>query len=264
MNIVFFTQDDPLYVKVFFDRFLQRCTKRDEIKAIVISRLMGKKRKRDLARQMYDFYGPRDFLRMGARAGLIKLMSRRNLKPRAGNGKGRTYSIRQTAAAYGIPAIERSDLNSSDFRSLIREYEPDLFISVASPVIFKKELIELPGIDCINLHSAPLPNYRGMMPNFWQLYHGEKTVGITVHRIDTGIDTGDIVVQRECEVVPGESLNDLIIRTKAMGAEVVLEVIEMYRKGPVQVRSMPAGGSYFSFPTRQDVQAFKAKGGRIL
>ncbi len=263
MNIVFLTQDDPLYVKVFFDEFLRNHRNEDEIKAIVISRLMGKKRMKDLLRQMYGFYGPVDFVRMAARMGFTRMMGRRKVEPGRG-GEKKTYSIMQTAMAYGIPVIERSDLNSEEFRGMIKAYEPDLLVSVASPVIFKEELIDLPKRDCINVHSAPLPNYRGMMPNFWQLYHGETEVGITVHRIDAGIDTGDILLQKNCSVVPGESLNDLIIRTKRMGAEFVREVLGMYREDRVAARPMPSGGSYFSFPKPEDVQKFRAMGGRIL
>jgi len=257
MNIVFFTQEDPFYVKVFFDEFFRQFKPLNEIKAIVISRPMGKKSIFDLARQMYNFYGPYDFLRMGFRYAHIKVMGKRPVRKPANGSGPRTYTLKQLV-------IERSDLNSGDFRQSISQYSPDLFISVASPIIFKKELIALPKMDCINVHNAPLPKYRGMLPNFWQLYHGEKEAGITIHRIAEGIDTGDIVARHFVSIEPEETLHDLIIKTKKMDARFMADVIEDYRLGKVTCRKMTGEGSYFTFPNRNDVKIFKQRGRRLL
>ena len=264
MNIIFFTQEDPFYVKVFFDEFFSRFKTLSEIKAIVISAPMGKTSPARLAKQMYDFYGLYDFLRMGCRYAYIKVMGRKTLRKSNGAGIPRTYTVRQVAEAYGLEVIERSDLNSSDFREKIGKYDPDLFISVASPIIFKGELIKLPRLDCINIHNAPLPKYRGMLPNFWQLYHGEKEAGITIHRIAEGIDTGDIIAQHFVPIGAGETLNDLIVKTKKMGALFMTDVIEDYRHGKITYRKMKGDSSYFTFPKRNDVKIFKQKGQRLL
>jgi len=264
MRIIFFTQDDPFYVKIFFDEFFSHYKSLDEIKAIVISKPMGKKSFFDLAKQMYSFYGLVDFVRVGSKFVFYKLMSRRKLtKPKSATIP-RTYSVKQTAQLYGIEVIEHTDLNSDDFLSLIKQYEADLFISVASPIIFKKDLINMPNLDCINIHNAPLPKYRGMLPNFWQLYHGEKEAGITIHRINDGIDAGDIVEQRFVPIEETDSLDNLIVKTKHLGAHLMLEAIEKLRKGIVSSREMPKGGSYFRFPTRKDVNELKMRGYRIF
>jgi len=264
MKIVFFTQDDPFYIKVFFDEFLGRCGNLEEIRAIVISRPMGKKSTWKLARQMYDFYGPVDFIRVGMRYAFLKFMSRTDpgkIKPGI---VPRTYSLKQLAGVYGIPVIERSDLNSKAFQDMIRTLEPDLFISIAAPIIFKEDLINIPKIDCINIHNSPLPNYRGMLPNFWQLYHGEENVGITIHKIDKGIDTGDIIRQDMMPIGRRDTLNDLIIKTKRYNAMMIREIIEDYREGRVRYRKMEGKGSYFSFPTRDDVIEFRKKGRKLI
>jgi methionyl-tRNA formyltransferase len=263
MKIVFFTQEDPFYVKVFFEEFFKQYRLLHEIKAIVISRPMGKKSVWKLATQMYNFYGFSDFIRMGLKYVYIKIMGKRSIKALESEPP-KTYTLRQLANLYGLEVIERSDLNSPDFITLIRRHDADLFISVASPVIFKKELISMPRLDCINIHNAPLPRYRGMLPNFWQLYHGEKESGITIHRIDTGIDTGDIVSQLFVPIGADESLHDLIVRTKKEGARLMSMVIDSYRQGRIQYKKMEGEGSYFSFPTREDVHAFKKKGHRLL
>jgi len=265
MNIVFFTQNDPFYVKVFFDEFLYRFKSLEEIKAIVISQPLGKTTTLKLARQMYDFYGAVDFFRMSLRFARLKLLGKRKLK-KANSNKAipKTYSLRQVADIYGIDVIERSDLNTPEFHNTIKQYDPDLLISVASPIIFKEDLIKIPKLDCINIHNAPLPKYRGMLPNFWQLYHGEEKAGITIHRINADIDAGDILIKYYLPIEHGDSLNDLIIKTKKEDARLMIKVIEDFHNGKVEYHEMEGEGSYNSFPTRHHVTAFKKKGKRLL
>lgn len=263
MNIVFFTQDDPFYVKEFFDEFFNLYEKREEIKAIVISKSMGKKTKYALAKQMLEFYGFYNFLRMGLKYVISKLLAKKRLKKKERVVK--TYSVQQIAELYEIPVILRSDLNSKAFENCIKKYDADLFISVASPIIWKEPLIKTPKMACINIHNAPLPKYRGMLPNFWQLYNGEQEVGITVHRIDIGIDTGAIIMQNTIDIShKNYTLDQLIRMTKRSGAQTIIDVIEKYRSGMVEYREMQGEGSYYSFPKKKDVREFRRRGGRLL
>ena len=265
MKIIFFTQEDPFYVKVFFDEFFAKFKTPEEIRAVVISKAMGKKSTKKLAQQMYDFYGPWDFLRMGGRYAFRKCMGKLPVQKSVDGRAPRTYSVRNAADAYGITVVERSDLNSESFRTLIKGYDPDLFISVASPIIFREDLIGIPRLGCINIHNAPLPKYRGMLPNFWQMYHGEKTMGITIHEINPRIDEGRIILQERVVIEPEETLDCLIKRTKKIGAELMIETISRIKGGTVSYReNVAAEGSYFTFPTREDVKEFKRRGHRLL
>lgn len=263
MKIVFFTQDDPFYVKVFFDEFFRIYDKREEIQAIVISKSMGKKSKYLLAKQMLEFYGYYDFLKVGLKYAVFKTLSTRNLKNK--NRSSRTYSVKQVADLYDIPILLKNDLNSKAFIDCVQKYNADLFISVASPIIWKEPLIKIPSMACINIHNAPLPNYRGMLPNFWQLYNRENKVGITIHRIDIGIDTGPIIEQAIIDLVGvDQSLDSLIRKTKRIGAHTMIDVIEKFRSDQVEYRKMQGSGSYYSFPKKKDVQEFRKRGGRLL
>lgn len=263
MNIIFFTQEDPFYVKIFFDEFMRQFKSLEEIKAIVISNPMGKKELRNLIKQMYNFYGMLGFLRMGIRYAFFRMMSKMEKRLVKRENPPKTYSLRQLAKVYGLNVIERNDLNSEEFIQEIKAYEPDLFISVASPIIFKEDLIKIPKIDCINIHNAPLPKYRGMLPNFWQLFHGEATAGITIHKIDKGIDTGKIVAQELIPIGTEDSLDSLIKKTKKESASLLKDVIEKYRQGSVGYREMSGNGTYYSFPTRNDVEEFKRRGKKL-
>jgi methionyl-tRNA formyltransferase len=116
---------------------------------------------------------------------------------------------------------------------------------------------------CLNLHTALLPKYRGLMPTFWALKNGEKETGVSVFLVDEGIDSGPIVVQKRV-AIGTDSLERLIRRTKIIGMDAVWEAVERMRSGKFDLLPNPeAEKSYFSFPTRGDVRAFRAAGKRL-
>jgi methionyl-tRNA formyltransferase len=261
LKILFITQDDPFYVRLFFEEFFKHCKSLDEIAAVVIAHAMGKKSYAKLARQMYDFYGPVNFTKMGTKYALRKILVHLPDAFRKNGG----FNLAQLCGNYEIPVIYESKINSTDFLTRVKGMNIDLIISVAAPVIFKKDIIQLPTYGCINIHHAPLPKYRGMMPNFWQMYHDEKRVGMTIHEINPKIDDGRIILQKEVDIAPGETLDTLIKRTKRIGAHLMIEAIEMIRSGKVKYLENRADeGTYFSFPKREDVREFKRRGKRII
>jgi methionyl-tRNA formyltransferase len=260
-NILFVTQDDPFYIKIFFEEFLKNYEAPQDVKALVISKTMGDERLADFIKRVYGFYGFYDFVRMGMRYTFSKSM----------NYLSRTftlqkfYSIERLCEFHHIPVIHHNNINDEHFLQDIKAYDLDLIISVAAPVIFKKEIISLPRFGCINIHHAKLPRYRGMMPNFWQMYHGNNTAGITIHKINPKIDDGEIILQREVEIQRQESLDSLIKRTKKIGAALMIEAIAAIKKGDVP--SLPndsSMASYHSFPTKDDVKKFKGMGYKLL
>jgi len=260
MKILFITQEDPFYIKIFFEKFLENFKDKEEIKGVVICRTMGKSFKK-LITQMYNFYGPLDFVRMGFRYVRNKILA---------NCLGMTkykkfYDLKQVLKFYNIPVIRCSNINNGDFISSLRNMEIDLIISVAAPQIFKEQILSLPKLGCINIHNAKLPSYRGMLPNFWNMYNDEKYSAITIHTMDNKIDQGKIILQKEFEIEPGESLDSLIKRTKAIGALYMIDAIEKLRKGWIEFQAVPdVPPSYYSFPSREDVRVFRKKGKRLL
>ncbi len=260
-KFLFITQEDPFYVRLFFEEFLALYPQKEDIAGVVIAPTMGKKSLLTLMRQMYQFYGLVDFVRIGLRYLFYKLMNRVGRIWRT----PRFYSIRQVCEHYRVPVLNVPDANDTGFLSSIRPLGLDLIISVAAPQIFREELLAIPKYGCINIHNAKLPKYRGMLPNFWQMYNGEKTIGTTIHRINARLDDGDILLQRESPIEPGESLEALIRRTKRSGARLMIEAVQGIREGQLHpIPNASAEATYFSFPTRKHVREFKAKGYRLL
>lgn len=105
-------------------------------------------------------------------------------------------TLYQYAADYKIPYIKGYNINSNEFYDIVSSYNCDLFVSMSFNQIFRKRITELPKLGTINCHAGKLPFYRGRNILNWVLINDEKEFGITVHFIDEGIDTGDIILQK--------------------------------------------------------------------
>ena len=258
---LFVTQEDPFYVRLFFEEFFGTAKSLADVAGVVIAPTLGRKSTARLARRMYDFYGLLDFIRMSAKYAWYKLATK---LPWTG-GPGSFYSIEQVCRHFGVPVIHTTNLNGREFLDEARRIGPDLIVSVAAPQIFKTELVNLPTCGCINIHNSKLPKYRGMLPNFWQMYNGEKTLGTTVHRINDALDDGPILAQHEVMAIAGESLDDVICRTKRQGARLMRGVIKQIRAGEVnEVPNSKADATYFTFPSKDIVRDFRKRGYRLL
>ena len=127
-----------------------------------------------------------------------------------------------------------------------------------------KKLIDIPHHGTINLHSALLPKYRGLMPSFWVLKNKEKQTGVTVFFVDEGIDSGPILVQKK--LLLGElSQWRLIEITKYLGIEAIIEAIDLIRSNNITlIDNDSSEATYYSFPSKQDVAEFKKNGGKFF
>jgi len=260
-RILFITQEDPFYVRIFFEEFLTHYPLREEIVGVVIAPTLGKRSFASLLRKMYDFYGAKDFVTMGIKYIYYKM---RGFVARF-LSTDRFYSIRQVCSYYKVPIMNAENINDQSFLSTVRSLDLDVIISVAAPQIFRGALIAIPREGCINIHNAKLPKYRGMLPNFWQMYYSEKKVGTTIHRINDRIDDGDILLQLETPILADETLDSLIIRTKKIGAELMIEAIERLKNGSLQpIANSSTGATYFGFPSKADVSEFRRRGYRLI
>ena len=113
----------------------------------------------------------------------------------------------------------------------IKSYEPDLLISIAGNQIFKQPLIDLAPKGCLNLHTALLPKYRGLMPSFWVLKNNERETGVSVFFVDKGIDSGPILVQKKLPISEKMSQAELIKKSKKLGMDAIIEAINLIHNG---------------------------------
>jgi methionyl-tRNA formyltransferase len=255
-RIVFITPEEPSVVTSFFRRVIPELE--DRIAAIaVVSPIYKNSSWLKQAKRFKAAFGMAAFIIEGAHFVLAKLADRMN----AWTGLGRPRSVKGAARAHGLRLLEPDDVNGAPFLETLRELEPDLVISVSCPQIFKDELLELPRIACVNVHSSLLPHYRGMLPTFWVLAKGETETGVTVMYMNPGIDDGDIILQRPISIAMDETLRSLMSKCKEVAADLVIEAVEQFENESIVSRPNPAeAGSYYSFPKREDVVRFRALG----
>jgi methionyl-tRNA formyltransferase len=259
LKIVFVTPDEPSVMPAFFAKVVPAVA--DDIAAIaVVSPIFKRSSWLSQAKRFADAFGAREFAVEALQfAGHKGADVARRIVPR-----GAHHSVKSVARAHGQAVLTPEDVNAPAFLSRLRELDPDLVISVSCPQIFREELLAIPRLGCINVHSALLPHYRGMLPTFWVLANGEEETGVTVHYMTPGIDGGGILLQRAIPITPTETLHSLMGKTKAVAADLIIEAIAGFRAGPMEASPNPPDeGSYFSFPTREDVRRLKARGRRM-
>ena len=108
-----------------------------------------------------------------------------------------------------------------------------------------KELLSASKLGVINIHPSLLPYYRGPVPTAWAIINNEKEFGITIHQVDSGIDTGDILVQEKYDIHDDETGHDLYLRAMEKGAELLINNFDRIMNEEIKPKKQPSGGSYF-------------------
>jgi methionyl-tRNA formyltransferase len=261
MKIEFLTQDDPLYVLPFFEEFFKACTNEIEVLRVSSSRAMGKRPRKQLFQELLSLYGPVGSVRVAGRLARARLLNSIHRKP----GAERYDTLAQLCRSYGVNYEAIGTPNAPEFLDAARKRAADVIVSVACPYILKDQLLKLPPRGCVNIHHAPLPRYKGMMPTFWQMFHGERKVGVTIHYMVAKIDEGSALLQDSLEILPGESLDHLIRRSKRHGAQCMVRVLQQIHAGVQSPKALDNSGStYFTFPTIDEIRQFHQRGLRAI
>lgn len=164
-------------------------------------------------------------------------------------GRGSELSapaVKRVAMAAGLPVEQPERIRKNpEFQARLEAARPDAIIVVAYGRIIPKWMLELPPLGNLNLHASLLPKYRGAAPIQWAIARGETMTGATTMRIDEGLDTGPILLQREVKILPDQTAADLAPILSVSGADLMVETLE--RLGP--------GASHPVEPVAQDESA---------
>jgi methionyl-tRNA formyltransferase len=139
-----------------------------------------------------------------------------------------------------IRVQEVRDVNDAGFLGRVRATDPDLFVVAGFSTIFKSTLIGLPRLGTINLHGGPLPRYRGGSPLNWQLINGESTAGISVIRMDTGIDSGPVLAEGSFPIRSNDTIADLHREANQRFPQLILEAVAMLERNADAGRAQDA------------------------
>lgn len=166
---------------------------------------------------------------------------------------------------FNIPKIVLGDpINDKKSVNAIKSYEPDLLISILGNQIFKEPIINLAPKGCLNLHTALLPKYRGLMPTFWVMKNNEDFTGVSVFFVDKGIDSGPILVQEKVKI-GHKTQEELIKHTKMIGMECIAKSVDLIENNNIKIiQNNDSEKTYYSFPKREDVIDFLSQGKRFF
>lgn len=169
------------------------------------------------------------------------------------NIKKRNYlAIKEVVYDYqDIPCFFTQDINSTETVEFAMNLRPDVIV-VSNAGIFKKEIISVPRNGCVNLHMGMLPKYRGLDTIFWALYNNEKKIGVTVHFVDEGVDTGDIILEKTIQVDPEDTEKILSCKARKLGVKMMIEALEQIEKGTVEIISQTGEGKCYGWPTKKE------------
>ena len=152
-------------------------------------------------------------------------------KPKNRGMKLQISPVKECALSAGLPVFQPEKMRDGEALAILRELRPDLIAVAAYGQILPADILQLPPLGCVNVHSSLLPKYRGAAPINWAILNGEDETGVTIQRMAEGIDTGDILAQASTPIDINENAAQLTTRLARMGAELLVETVRELETG---------------------------------
>jgi methionyl-tRNA formyltransferase len=152
-------------------------------------------------------------------------------KPVGRGMKLATPPVKERALAMGLPVVQPLKLRTGEFAQWVREQNADVALVIAYGRILPQDVLDGPRLGCVNVHASILPKYRGAAPIAWCVVRGETKTGITLMKMDAGMDTGDMLEIHETPIGPDETAGELSARMSKLGADVVREGLPRFARG---------------------------------
>lgn len=157
-------------------------------------------------------------------------------KPKGRHLKVIFSDVKQESLREKIPVLQPEDLKDKDFMEELKNLNADLFVVVAFGRFMPQKLIDLPKIFSINVHASLLPQYRGAAPMNWALVNGEKKTGVSIMKVISKMDAGDIIAQEQEEIGPDDTAVSLRKNLSKRGAQLLLKTIDSIERGTYSLK----------------------------
>ena len=161
-------------------------------------------------------------------------------RPKGRDLKLQPSPVKQLAAGAGLPVLQPEKARDEKFVAELRAFRPDLIVVAAFGQILPRSILELPKFGCLNVHTSLLPKYRGAAPIQWAILNGDAETGVTIMKMDVGLDTGDILTQTATPICPEDNAATLHDRLAQLGAELLVRTIPDYVVGKISARPQSA------------------------
>jgi len=160
--------------------------------------------------------------------------------------------VKEVALQANLPVLQPQRARDENFIQQLAEFKPDLIAVAAYGQILPKAILDLPRFGCLNVHTSLLPKYRGAAPIQHAILNGDSETGVTIMKMDVGLDTGDILTQERTPIAPSDNSQTLHDRLANIGAELLAHTIPRFISGAVQPRPQPQGATYAAKIKKQD------------
>lgn len=157
-------------------------------------------------------------------------------KPKGRGRKVKPTPVKNTALNYGLKVYQPRSVNKNEGFLYLKDCNPDLIITVAYGKLLKPKVFELPKLGTYNIHASLLPKYRGAAPIQRTLENGEKETGITIFKIDEGMDSGPIALQKRIEITDTDTFGTLHNRLAVLGVKSLLEFLKLLKTDQVELK----------------------------
>lgn len=185
-------------------------------------------------------------------------------QPDRPKGRGKKLlptAVKAYAVEHGLPVVAMTKREYPDVVEKVAELQPDFVVVASFGVILKKDLLDLPGRGCVNLHASLLPKYRGMSPIQTAILAGDARTGCTTMMMDEGVDTGDMLLAESLEIAPDDTAGSLEQKLAGLGAPLVVKTLRKLRDGGVEPRPQDAGSASLTKRIKKEHGAIDWKAG---
>jgi len=161
------------------------------------------------------------------------------------SGRGRELkapSVKTLAHELRIPVIQPEKLRQPEAMEQLRKWSPDVIVVAAFGQILKSKVLDLPHFGCLNVHASLLPRWRGAAPIQAAILHGDEETGVTIMKMDVGLDTGPILSQKSIRLTQQDTAGSVFEALSTLGADLLLETLPSYLSGNLQPTPQPEEG----------------------
>lgn len=155
-------------------------------------------------------------------------------RPRGRSGKLAMCEAKECALEMNLPVFQFERIRSQQSLDALRALKPELFVTAAYGQILSNKVLAIPEKGTVNVHASLLPKYRGSAPINRCIMAGERVTGVTTMFTERGLDTGDMLLSREMDILPGETAGELTARLAELGAQVLIETLERLEAGTLE------------------------------
>ena len=173
-------------------------------------------------------------------------------RPAGRGGRLRPPPVKVAAQALGVPVYQPESLRTAGAVERLAAWEPDVVVVAAFGQILPASVLDLPPYGCLNVHASLLPRWRGAAPIAAAILAGDVVTGVTLMKMDEGMDTGPILAQRAEPIRPDDTTGSLAARLAQKGADLLLEILPLYLSGDLVPRPQPEEGVTYCRPLKKE------------